>query len=266
MLEAERGRLLDAGSVDAFAAELLAAALDRLGVARGRGLGAHRDAAFQLLPGGLLGGASLAGVLPGCRRRRRAGGGAGRALRTSRARGCEPAGECARGGVPGSARRHCSKARPVAALPPRATVTYASYPCRAGLPAARRPRRSPVPGTEPGTGGGTTTQPSSSGSTPPAGGGGPVSSLPRETPSVETPSLPPGKVPPVTVPPVKVPPVSAPSVTTPQVSVGPVTVPSVTVPSVTVKAPDVPASACPAAAARRAADAQAAAAPAGCSG
>ncbi len=63
VLEAERGRLLDARAVDAF----LHSCSPRRSIASvslAGALTARVAAALQLLPGGLLGGASLAGVLP----------------------------------------------------------------------------------------------------------------------------------------------------------------------------------------------------------
>jgi putative nucleotidyltransferase with HDIG domain len=238
VLEAEAGRLLDAASVEAFARGC-SPRRSIASVSLAGAVSARIADALQLLPGGLLGGASVAGILP-------AAGAAGllavtpgvRYERAARAAANQPA--SALGAAFPGALEGAQQGAPVGGAPTAGNghVRVVPVPRRTAGGAPASPI--PLPGTEPGTGGGATTQPSSSGSTPPAGGGGPVSSLPRETPSVETPSLPPGKVPPVTVPPLKIPPVSVPPVTTPQVGAGPVTVPSVTVPSVTLKAPNVP--------------------------
>jgi putative nucleotidyltransferase with HDIG domain len=257
VLEAERGRLLDAGAVDAF----LASYSPRRSVASvplAGAISARAAEAFQLLPGGLLGGASLASVLP-------AVGAAGalalapdaryeRAVQAAAARNAASLGAAFPGELQGQG-----------ATPTGGTGAPAAGQLRAGpVPGRRRSAAGRPGGTVVLTPGGATQAPSGTsqsgaGTAPPisSGGGGqstpPVSVGTTEAPAVEVP-VPPGvppvkappvkvptvEVPPVEVPAVKVPPVSTPSVTTPQVSAGPVTVPSVTVPSVTVQVPGTP--------------------------
>ncbi len=250
VLQSEAGRLLDAGAVEAFVRGC-SPRRSIASVSLAGAVSARIADTLQLLPGGLLGGASVAGILP-------AAGAAGllaltpgaRYERAPRAAANQPASALQAafpGALEGAPAAVSGPAPPAATGAPSSgrggARTVPVRPRSTGVvpPAAVTPI--PVPGTEPGSGGGVSSQPSGAGSSPPAGGSGPVSSLPEapgETPAVETPSVPPVKVPPVSVPPVGVPPVSTPSLTTPQVSAGPLTVPSVTVPSVTVKVPSVP--------------------------
>jgi putative nucleotidyltransferase with HDIG domain len=257
VLEAERGRLLDAGAVDAF----LRGYSPRRSIASvslAGAISARVAGAFQLLPGGLLGGASLAGVLP--------------AVGAAGALALAPDARYERGfQVPAAARVASLQAAFPGELHAQGGVPAAGT----GGPAAGQPRAGTGPlghrvaGTNhggalivtPGTGNPSqTTAPSTSpsGSSPVTSAGGgqgtpPVTGGKSEGPAVEVPEppgVPPVKAPPVKVPSVgvpavevpaaKVPPVSTPSVTTPQVSVGAVTVPSVTVPSVTVQVPATP--------------------------
>ena len=253
VLEAERGRLLDAGAVDAFRRSY-SARRSIAGVSLAGALSARVAAAFQLLPGGLLGGASLAGILP-------AVGAAGVLALAPDARyeknpkAAAPGSSALQPGFPGGLQAAGGASSPGGlATPPQRAGTV---PVRRG--GSGRPDAG-APGAGTTTPGATGTSPpaSQTGSTPVSSGGGgqstpPVAEGKTEGPAVEVP-LPPG-VPPVKAPPVKVPavevpsvevpatkvpPLSTPSVTTPQVSVGAVTVPSVTVPGVTVQVPATP--------------------------
>jgi putative nucleotidyltransferase with HDIG domain len=249
VLDAEAGRLLDADVVEAF--ERSASPRRSMASASLAGAVSARIAAtLQLLPGGLLGGASLAGVLPAI-------GAAGLLAVAPDARYEKAA---ARGAT-----------APAGALQvafPGALGSVETVSGGAGAPVAGRHGAGVVPlrrrtagGTplvpatgERTSGGGGLPTPGSAGAEghAPAGVPGlPLPGLPGgsgEAPVAEVPAppdvppvkVPPVKVPPVSVPPVNVPPVSTPPVTTPQPSVGPVTVPGVTVPSVTVHPPAVP--------------------------
>ncbi len=252
VLEAERGRLLDAGAVDAF----LRSYSPRRSIASVSAAGAisaRIAAAFQLLPGSLLGGASLAGVLP-------AVGAAGvlalapdaryergfQAPAAAQAASLQPAfpGELhAQGGVPAAGTGGPAAGRPRAGTGPTGHHVAGTSPDGAVIitPGAAKESPTGAPSTGP------------SGSSPVSTGGGgqgtpPVAGGESEVPAVavpEPPGVPPVKVPSaevpsVEVPPARVPPLSTPSVTTPQVSVGAVRVPSVTVPSVTVQVPGTP--------------------------
>jgi putative nucleotidyltransferase with HDIG domain len=242
VLDAERGRLLDADVVDAF----LRTHSTRRSIAPASlagAISARIAAAFGLLPGGLLGGASLAAVLPAVgaagvlalapdaryERAVRAGAGGAPSLQAAFPGELQPQGSTPGAGTPAGgaplagtapARRHAAAGQPGGAVPvaPGAGTTSGGGTSQSGA--------GPVAA---GAGGG-------EGAVPPVAGGKP------EGPSVEVPpvpGVPPVKVPPAKVPtvevpaveapPVKAPPVSTPPVTTPQVNVGAVTVPSVTV-------------------------------------
>ncbi len=259
VLESERGRLLDAGAVDAFVRSY-SPRRSIASVPLAGAISARVAGVFQLLPGGLLGGASLASVLPAV--------GAAGALALAPDARYERAAEAAA----------ASNAASLGAAFPGALQAPGSAPAavaggsgglvtgqlRAGQAPVRRHSSGAGPGgtvlvtpegAKPAPGG---TGQTGAGSTGPVSSGGgqgtpPVSVGKTEAPAVEVPEppgVPPAKVPPVNVPPaeapsvevpaVKVPPVSTPSVTTPQVSVGAVIVPSVTVPSVTIQVPGTP--------------------------
>jgi putative nucleotidyltransferase with HDIG domain len=255
VLEAERGRLLDAGAVDAF----LSSYSPRRSIASiplAGAISARIAGAFQLLPAGFLGGASLASVLP--------------AVGAAGALALAPDARYERGLQAAAAPNAASLAAAFpgelqGATPAAGTGAPAAGRLRAGTAPVRRHGAAGRPGGAVVlTPGGATPSPSGTsqtgaGTAPPISsvGGGqstpPVSVGKTETPAVVVPvppGVPPVKVPPaktptvevpsVEVPAVKVPPVSTPSVTTPQVSAGAVTVPSVTVPSVTVHVPGTP--------------------------
>jgi hypothetical protein len=251
VLEAERGRLLDAGAVDAF----LRSYSPRRSIASVSLAGAISARIASALPGSLLGGASIAGVLPAVGAagvlalapdaRYERGYEAAAAARAASLQAPFPGELHAQGGVPAAGTGGPAAGRP-----------------RAGTGPLGRHVAGAAPISTPGAGGQSPggSSPVSSGSsgpgTPPVAGGkpeGPAVEVPEppgvppvKTPSVEVPAVePPVKapsveVPAVEVPAVKAPPVSTPSVTTPQVSIGAVTVPSVGVPSVTVQVPATP--------------------------
>jgi putative nucleotidyltransferase with HDIG domain len=240
VLCAESGRLLDPGAVDAFVRSYS----PRRSIASwslSTAVSARLATALQLLPSGLIGGASLAGVLPAVgaagllavapdaryeRAAVAAGSGQG-ALQAEFPGALEGAPGSAGGGGPTGAAHLKAGVGPVRVRSPGAPrrTPHATLP---GTPTRGAASQEPVAGST------VTTSPSG----PPSPGGSiqvPEAPVP---PVVPTP--PPVGVPPVSVPPVKVPPVTTPPVTTPPVSVGPVTVPGVTVPSVTVQLPATP--------------------------
>ena len=244
VLESEAGRLLDTAAVEAFAR----GCSQRRSIASVSLAGAvsvRIADTLQLLPGGLLGGASVAGVLPaagaagllaltpGTRYERAASAAAGRPASALQA-AFPGALEGAPAGAPGSSAPATGGGR-VRIVPVRRPSAHAAPP------AALSPLH--LPGTGPGGGGGVSTSTSGDAGSPPVGPVSPLPKAPSETPSVETPSVPPVKVAPPEVPPVGVPPVKVPPVSPPPVSTPPLTtpqVPSVTVPSVSMKVPAVP--------------------------
>ena len=238
VLGAEAAVLLDADVVDAFVRSY-SPRRQIASMSLSTAVSARLATALQLLPSSLLGGASLAGVLPAI-------GAAGllavapdaRYERTASALGSGqgalqavfPGALEGRGGSGGAVGTGQLKAR--------------TAPLGVRSPGAGH-RRGPAT-TSPGAG-----TPAASGQetagawSAPTGPGTPSSpGGPIEVPEAPVPPVvrnpPPAGVPPVNVPPVKAPPVTTPSVGTPPVSVGPVTVPGVTVPSVTVQAPATP--------------------------
>ncbi len=256
VLDAERGRLLDAGAVDAFLRSY-SPRRSLAPVSLAGAVSARIAAALQLLPGGVLGGASLAGVLPAVgaagvlalapdaryERAAQAGAAGTPSLQAAFPGELQPQGPGPAAGTPvagaplaGTApvRRHAATRQPGGAGPLVPGAGKDSPPASAG------PNQSGT-GPVPAGGGG------AEGTAPPVAGGkteGPAVEVPEppgvppvKVPTVKVPSV---EVPAVEVPPAKVPPVSTPPVTTPQVSVGAVTVPSVTVPSVTVRLPPTP--------------------------
>jgi putative nucleotidyltransferase with HDIG domain len=253
VLEAERGRLLDDGAVDAFLRSY-SPRRSIVSIPLAGAISARIAAVFQLLPGGLLGGASIAAMLP-------AVGAAGvlalapdaRYERSAKATGASNAAAL------GTAFPGELQAQGAAPAPAAPRLRAGTGPVSRHTGAGRQGASvvvTPTPGTQ---GPGGTSQTGAGGSAPVTSGGGGQGTPPvsvggkTEAPAVEVPEppgVPPVKVPAVKVPSVetpsvevpsvKAPPVSTPSVTTPQVSVGAVTVPSVTVPSVTVQLPATP--------------------------
>jgi putative nucleotidyltransferase with HDIG domain len=245
VLAAEAGTLLDADVVEAF----LRSYSTRRSIASmslSTAISARVADMLQLLPGGLLGGASLAGVLP-------AVGAAGVLAaapdaRYERAAGAPAPAVALQAGFPGALQ---GGSNPAGTRSGPAGPGGAVHRIAGTAPLSPRGRRSPArgggqglpgaaaPGAQtPASAPGVPAAPAIAGKIELPVGEAPVSpELPRKTPPVEVPSR---EVPPAKVPPVSTPPVTTPSVTTPPVGAGPVTVPSVTVPSVTVQAPAAP--------------------------
>jgi putative nucleotidyltransferase with HDIG domain len=251
VLAAEAGALLDADVVDAF----IRSYSTRRSIASmslSTAVSARIADTLQLLPGGLLGGASLAGVLPAVgvagvlaaapdARYERAAAAGARAPATALqatfpgALGAfTPATPGGGGASSGGAVRHVAGTAPLALR----RVRGKPAPTRGGgvkdLGGSAAAPGAETPGSAPGS----PSAPPSNGKIELHVGETPVSSeVPRKTPPV---TVPPVEAPSVKVPPVSTPPVTTPSVTTPPVSAGPITVPSVTVPSATVQAPATP--------------------------
>ena len=236
VLDAEAGRLLDAEAVTAFARSY-SPRRSFASISFAGAVSSRLADSLQLIPAGLFGGASLAGLIPAV--------GAAGLLAVA------PDARYAKSPSPATGGAAFQAAFPGGLEEPGTTGAAPG----SGAPAFTRggtgptaPRRhSPATGrTGPGgpvSGGGfhqgsPSQSPAGASPGPTGSPGSPVSEGAGGENVVEVPT-PPG-VPPVKVPTVSTPTISTPTVTTPPASAGGVTVPSVTVPSVTVQSVNVP--------------------------
>jgi putative nucleotidyltransferase with HDIG domain len=228
VLQTESGTQLDTGAVEAFASSY-SPRRSLAPMALSSALSARLAATLQLIPGGLLGGASIASVLPAV--------GAAGLLAVGPSARYEKG---ASGGLQGSSALALQAPFGVELGGAGSYGTAGSSgPAATGIGSpqllrARDRRRAPSPGRRGSSG--TATQPTATGvaghgptgtSLLAIGGEGTVGKRP------EVPGTPPVTPPPVKPPPVHVPPVQTPPVDVAPVTVGPVTTPAVTVPSVT---------------------------------